>query len=74
MNLKRSDEYTALSDLSIYFTWKNIKKLYGKNEFEILATALNDRYCVQNYFEFIIKKKNESLADHLPIKININKI
>ena len=59
MNLKRSDEYTALSDLSIYFTWKNIKKLYGKNEFEILATALNDRYCLQNYFEFIIKKKKK---------------
>ena len=25
INLKRSDKYVALSDLSIYYTWKNIK-------------------------------------------------
>ena len=25
MNLKRSDKYVALSNLSIYYTWKNIK-------------------------------------------------
>ena len=24
-NLKRSDKYVALSNLSIYYTWKNIK-------------------------------------------------
>ena len=28
MDLKRSDKYVALSILSIYYTWKNIKKLY----------------------------------------------
>ena len=27
-NLKRSDKYVALSNLSIYYTWKNIKKSY----------------------------------------------
>ena len=26
INLKRSDKYVALSNLSIYYTWKNIKK------------------------------------------------
>ena len=25
-NLKRSDKYVVLSNLSIYYTWKNIKK------------------------------------------------
>ena len=25
MNLKRKDKYVALSNLTIYFTWKNIK-------------------------------------------------
>ena len=25
-NLKRSDKYVALSNLSIYYAWKNIKK------------------------------------------------
>ena len=26
INLKRNDKYVALSNLSIYYTWKNIKK------------------------------------------------
>ena len=26
INLNRSDEYVALSNLSIYYAWKNIKK------------------------------------------------
>ena len=26
INLKRSDQYVALSNLSIYYAWKNIKK------------------------------------------------
>ena len=26
INLKRSNKYVALSNLSIYYTWKNIKK------------------------------------------------
>ena len=26
INLKRSDKYVALSNLSIYCTWKNVKK------------------------------------------------
>ena len=26
INLKGSDKYAALSNLSIYYTWKNIKK------------------------------------------------
>ena len=31
INLKRRDKYGALSNLSIYYTWKNIKKLYKIN-------------------------------------------
>ena len=27
INLKRSDKYVALSNLTIYYTWKNIKIL-----------------------------------------------
>ena len=35
INFKRSDKYVALSDLRIYYTWKNIKKSYKNNEFKI---------------------------------------
>ena len=33
-NLKRGDKYIALSYLSIYYKWKNMKKSY-KNKFEL---------------------------------------
>ena len=32
IKLKRSDKYVALSNLSMYYTWKNIK-LYKNNKF-----------------------------------------
>ena len=35
VNLKRSHKYVALSNLSIYYTWKNIKKSYKNNKFKI---------------------------------------
>ena len=35
INFKRSGKYVALSNLSIYYTWKNIKKSYKNNKFKI---------------------------------------
>ena len=35
INLKKSDKYVALSNLSIYYTWKNIKKSYKNDTFNI---------------------------------------
>ena len=32
LNLKRSDKYVTLSNLSKYYTWKNIKKPYANNK------------------------------------------
>ena len=37
INLKRSDKYVASSYLSIYYSWKNMEKLYKNNKFKILA-------------------------------------
>ena len=39
INLKRSDKYVALSNLSIYYAWKNIKRSYKNNKFRISAPA-----------------------------------
>ena len=33
--LRRSEKNVALSNLSIYYTWKNIKSLYTNNKFKI---------------------------------------
>ena len=43
-NLKRSDKYVALSNLSIYYTWKNIKKSHRNNKFKISAPAWNEEF------------------------------
>ena len=42
INLKRSDKYTALSNLSLYCTWKNIKTSYKNNKFKIRAPKGNE--------------------------------
>ena len=42
INLKRNDKNVALSNLSIYYTWKNIKKSYKNNKFKISAPTWNE--------------------------------
>ena len=38
--VRRSDKYFALSNLSIYNTWKNIKGSYKNNKFKICKFGL----------------------------------
>ena len=81
LNLKNPNKNMALANLSIYYTWKNIKSEY-KNKFKISAPTWNDTsdlpdgsYSIsdiQNYFEFIIKK-HETLTENPPIQIYPNK-
>ena len=42
INLKRNDKNVALSNLSIYYTWKNIKKSFKNNKFKISAPTWNE--------------------------------
>ena len=37
LNLKNPNKNMALSNLSIYYTWKNIKSVYNNNRFKISA-------------------------------------
>ena len=41
--LRRSEKNVALSNLSIYYTWKNIKSLYNNDKFKISAPTWNDK-------------------------------
>ena len=43
LDLRRGEKNVALSNLSIYYTWKNIKILYNNSKFKILALTWNDR-------------------------------
>ena len=44
INLKRSDKDVALSSISVYYTWKNIKKSYKNNKFKISAPTCNKEF------------------------------
>ena len=44
INLKGSNKYVALSNLSIYYTQKNKKTTYKNNKFKISAPAWNDKF------------------------------
>ena len=44
INLKRSDKYVSLSNLSIYYSWKNIKKLCKNEKFKISAPSWNEEF------------------------------
>ena len=37
LDLRRGEKIIALSNLGIYYTWKNIKSSYNNNKFEISA-------------------------------------
>ena len=43
-NLKRSDKYVPLSNLSISFAWKNIKRSYKINKFKISASIWKEEF------------------------------
>ena len=83
LNLKDPGKNMALVNLSIYYTWKNIKSVCNNNKFKVSAPALNDEFDlpdgsyskanIQDYFEFIIKKQ-ETLAENPPVQIYPNKI
>ena len=83
LNLKNPKKNMALVNLSIYYTWKNIKSEYNNNKFKISAPTWNETFDlpdgsysiddIQDYFEFIIKK-HETLTENPPIQIYPNKI
>ena len=66
LNLKNPNKNMAFANLSIHYTWKNIKSEYNSNKFKISAPTWNDEFNlpdgsysasdIKDYFEYIIKK------------------
>ena len=64
-NLNRSYKYVALSNFSIYYTWKNINNTYQNNKFKISVPTWNEEFelpnglCsvsdIQDYFEYMLR-------------------
>ena len=83
LDLRIVEKIIALSNLSIYYTWKNIKSSYNNNKFKISAPTWNDKFelpdgsysvsDIQDYFEYILKKHGEN-TDKPSVQIYANKI
>ena len=83
LNQRRGKKSVALSNLSNYYTWKNIKSSYNNNKFKISSPKWRDEFeltdgsysisDIQDYFEYILKKHNQNV-DNPSIRIYVNKI
>ena len=83
LNFKNPNKKIALANLSIYYTWKNVKSSYNNNKFKIFAPTWNETFDVpdgsysiaalKNYFEYIIKK-HETITSTYPVLIYVNTI
>ena len=82
LDLKSLNKYVALQNLSIYYTWKNIRQQYKSNKLKRITPTWTDEFelpygsysvsYVQDYIEFIIEK-HETLTTIPPIHIYINR-
>ena len=84
LDLRRGQKTVALSNLSIYYTWKNVKSSYNNNnKFKISAPTWSEDFKlpdgsysvsdIQDYFEYILKKHSESV-DNRSIRMYVNRI
>ena len=83
LNLKDPKKNMVLTNLSIYYSWINIKSEYYNNEFKISAPTWNNTFDlpdgsysiaeIRDYFEFIIKK-HKNLTENPPVQIYMDKI
>ena len=80
---RRGQKTVALSNLSIYYTWKKEKSSYNNNKFKISAPTGSEEFKlpdgsysvsdIQDYFEHTLKKHSESV-NNPSIRIYVNKI
>ena len=68
MNLKGRNKYIALWNLSIYYTWKNIKKSCKNTKLKISGPKWNIQHCI----EYVIKTHG-AIVNNPPIQTYINK-
>ena len=71
LDLEIREKIIALSNVSIYYTWKNIKRLWNNNKFRISAPKWSDKFelpdgsyavsNIQDYFEYILKKYGKNI-------------
>ena len=83
LDLTIGENRISLSNLSIYFTGRNIKSSCNNNKFKISAPTWNDKFelldgsysvpDIQDYFEYILKRHGENI-DKPSVQIYVNKV
>ena len=83
LDLRFGEKVIALSNFSIYYTWKNIKSTYKNNKFKISSPTWNGEFKLpdgsysipdtQDFFQYILKKHGEDI-DKPSLQIYVNKI
>ena len=83
LDLRNPNKNMVLANISIYYTWKNVKSTYNNNKFKISVPTWNDTFDlpdglynipeIQDYFVYIIKK-HETIVETSPILIYVNNI
>ena len=74
LDLRRDEKIIALSNLSIYYTWKNTKSSYNNNKFKISAPTWNEKFqlpdgsysipVIQDYLSIFLKSMEKILINH----------
>ena len=83
LDLRIGEKVFALWNLSIYYTWRNIKSSCNNNKFKISAPTWNDEFelpdesysvsDIQDYFKYILKKHGKN-TNKPSIQMYVNKI
>ena len=83
LDLRLDKEVIALSDVSLYYAWNNIKSSYNNNKFKMSSPTWNEEFTlpygsysvpdIQDYFQYILMKHGEN-TDKPSIQIYVNKI
>ena len=83
LDLRNPNKIMSLANLSIYYTWKNVKSIYKNNKFKISAPTWNETFDlpdgshniseIQDYIAYVIKK-HETIGKNVPILIYTNTI
>ena len=71
LDLRLDKKVIALSNLSVYYTWNNIKSSYNNNKFKKSSPTWNEEFTlpdasysisdIQDYFQYILKKQGENI-------------
>lgn len=88
LNLKVKVKNIALANLSIYYTWNNIKSSLNNNKFKLISNVSTNKWNesfdlpdgsynvedIQIYVNYIISKHETIDTKDLTVKISVNRV